>query len=65
MNNIEEFVKEIEKDGLYNFVNKHIADEAVAEVIKTFIDMATCYLSEEDYDQLIENVLDSLKELIV
>ena len=63
MNNMHEYIQEIKENGLYNFINKHIADEAVAEVVKTFIDMTTNYLSEEDYDHLIDNLVESLKEV--
>lgn len=56
------FKQEIKDYGFYSFIRENIKDEDVASVMITFADIVTSRLSEEDYDAVIEELLDNITD---
>lgn len=59
---MENLIEEIKEDGLETTINEHITDEHVKELIRALFTVAFDKLSDEDYENLIHEVIEEYKD---
>ena len=54
----KQLLEELKKDGFYKFFRRHIGNSDVLDIILNFVDLTTLRLSDEDYEELKNQVCD-------